>query len=242
MSKFLNRWYLRDHFTRYSLFIIVVIIALSLFGGFVIDQQGFLEGFLTSLAFSGITIIVGLLLVDRLIEHRQGQQWARVRLITYRGLAAHLCDVASQAFVVYMLDDAVDALWQMQEGRSGPKKEALAGFDQLVGALRRLKEPRSNGLSLSDQAGDFYDEVKWELEQIQSVLTPRLLASDTDQKLVDTLMEFDHANRALYSAILAHKQAVTQSAFSFVPDLVAAAEHLYRELLPHWAEAEQQSK
>lgn len=240
----MNRWYVRDHFTRYSLLTIIIVVTASLLGGFLLDWRGFLEGVLASLAFSGITIVVGLFFVDRLIEHRQEQQWARVRLITYRGLAGHICDVVSQTFVKFMIleDGALDALWQMQEGRNEPKKEALVGFDHLADALRRLKEPRGNGPTLSDQAGDFYEEVKWELEQIQSVLTPRLLASATDHRLVEALMDFDHANRALYSAIVAHKEVVTQSAFSPVVDLVVAAEHVYGELLPHWSEAEQQSK
>jgi len=237
----MNRWYLRDRFTLMSLIVIGVIVVLSLLGGFLLDWRGFLEGVLASLAFSGITIVVGLFFVDRLIEHRQERQWARVRLLTYRGLAAHLCDIVSQAFVVFMLDDALDALWQIQEGRNQPQERALAGFDELAAALRRAKEPKGvhNKPSLSDRAGEFYEAVRWELEQIQTILTPRLLESATDQRLVDALMVFDHANRALYSAILAHKQAGTQSAFSFVTDLVAAASNLYRELLPHWSRAEQ---
>lgn len=237
----MNRWYLRDRFTRYSLIVIGVVVILSLILGFLLDWRGFLEGVFASIAFSGITIVIGLFFVDRLIEHRQEQQWARVRLLTYRGLAAHLCDIVSQAFVVYMLDNALEALWQMLEGRNYPKEEALPGFVHLANALRRQKEPTGfDDPTLSDRAGEFYEAVKWELEQVQTILTPRLLQSATDQKLIEALMEFDHANRALYSAILAHKQAVTQSAFSFVTDLVVAAEHLYRELLPHWLEAEQQ--
>ncbi len=78
--------------------VIGVIVTLSLLIGFLLDWRGFVEGMLASLAFSGITIVVGLFFVDRLIEHRQEQQWVRVRLITYRGLAAHLCDVVTQAF------------------------------------------------------------------------------------------------------------------------------------------------
>src|SRR5437899_2356404 len=83
-----NHWYLRDHFTQYSLIAILVIVVGSLIWGFLLDWHGFLEGVLSSIAFSGITIVVGLFFVDRLIEHRQEQQWAKVRLLTYRGLAA----------------------------------------------------------------------------------------------------------------------------------------------------------
>jgi hypothetical protein len=87
-------------------------------------------------------------------------------------------------------------------------------------------------------AVEFYEMEKWDLDQIQTVLTPRLLESATDQKLIEALMEFDHTHRALYSAILGHKLVVTQSAFSRIPDLIAAAGRLYREMRPHWERAE----
>lgn len=55
---------------------------------------------------------------------------------------------------------------------------------------------------------------------------------------MDALVEFDHAHRTLYSAILGHKLVVTQSAYSCIPDLIEAAGHLYREMRLHWEQAE----
>jgi hypothetical protein len=233
----MNRLYLRDRFIRYSLIAIVVIAVLSLFGGFSHDWRGFLENVLVSVAFSGITIIVGLYFVDRLIEHRQEQQWARVRLLTYRGLAAHLCDMASMTMVVFPYGDQRPA-GRILEGRNEPREVAVAGFERLTDILRNLTDSQSRTKSLSDMAVEFYEMERWDLDQIQTVLTPRLLESATDQKLIVALMEFDHAHRALYSAILGHKLAVTQSAYYHIPDLIAAAGHLYREMQPHWERAE----
>jgi len=215
----------------------VVIVVLSLIGGFLLDWHGFLENVLASIAFSGITIIVGLYFVDRLIEHRQEQQWARVRLLTYRGLAAHLCDMASMTMVSFPYGDHRPA-GRILEGRNEPQEAAVAGFERLTEELRNLTDSSSKTKSLSDMAVEFYEIVRWDLDQIQTVLTPRLLESATDQQLIDALMEFDHANRALYSAILGHKLVVTQSAFSHIPPLIAAAGHLYREMRPHWERAQ----
>jgi len=234
----MNRFYLKDRFIRYSLIAIGVIVVLSLFGGFLLDWHGFLENVLASIAFSGITIIVGLYFVDRLIEHRQEQQWARVRLLTYRGLAAHLCDMASMTMVVFPYGDQRPA-GRILDGRNEPREAAVAGFERLTDVLRNLTDSRSKTKSLSDMAVEFYEMERWDLDQIQTVLTPRLLESATDQKLIDALMEFDHAHRALYSAILGHKFVITQSAFSHIPDLIATAGHLYREMRPHWERSEQ---
>ena len=234
----MNRLYLKDRFIRYSLIAIGVIVVLSLFGGFLLDWHGFLENVLASIAFSGITIIVGLFFVDRLIEHRQEQQWARVRLLTYRGLAAHLCDMASMTMVAFPYGDQRPA-GRILEGRNEPREATVAGFERLTDVLRNLTDSTSRTKSLSDMAVEFYEMERWDLGQIQTVLTPRLLESATDQKLIDALMEFDHAHRALYSAILGHKLVITQSAYHYIPDLIAAAGHLYREMRPHWERAEQ---
>jgi hypothetical protein len=234
----MNRFYLKDHFIQYSLIVIGVIAVFSLFGGFMLDWHGFLENVLVSIAFSGITIIVGLFFVDRLIEHRQEQQWARVRLLTYRGLAAHLCDMASMTMIAFPYGDHRPA-GRILEGRNEPREVSGAGFERLTDGLRSLTNSGSKTKSLSDMAVEFYEMVRWDLEQIQTVLTPRLLESATDQKLIDALMEFDHAHRALYSAILGHKLIVTQSAYHYIPDVIAAAGHLYREMRLHWERAEQ---
>src|SRR2546425_12092717 len=131
----MNRFYLKDRFIRYSLIGIVVSVVLSLFGGFWLDWHGFLENVLASIAFSGITIVVGLFFVDRLIEHRQEQQWAKVRLLTYRGLAAHLCDMASMTMVVFPCGDH-GATGRILDGRNEPQEEAVAGFERLTAVLR----------------------------------------------------------------------------------------------------------
>ena len=233
----MNRFYLKDRFIRYSLIAIGVIVVLSLFGGFLLDWRGFLEGVLASIAFSGITIIVGLFFVDRLIEHRQEQQWERVRLLTYRGLAAHLCDMASMTMVAFPYGDHRPA-GRILEGRNEPREVAVAGFERLKDELRNLTDSQSRTKWLSDMAVAFYEMVRWDLGHIQTVLTLHLLESATDQKLIDALMEFDHAHRTLYSAILGHKLVITQSAFYHLPNLIAAAGHLYREMRPHWDQAE----
>jgi nucleoside phosphorylase len=158
-------------------------------------------------------------------------------LLTYRGLAAHLCDMASMTMVAFPYGDHRPA-GRILEGRNEPREVAVAGFERLTDGLRNLTDSKSRTKSLSDMAIEFYEMVGWDLSQIQMVLTPRLLESATDQKLIDALMEFDHAHRTLYSAILGHKHIITQSAYSYIPDLIAAAGHLYREMLPHWERAE----
>lgn len=87
--------------------------------------------------------------------------------------------------------------------------------------------------SPSDVAIQFYNVVRWDLDQIQDVLTPRVIESSTDQKLLDTLIEFDEARRELHHAIIAHQQVVTGGVFSNVLMLVEASINVYQAILEH---------
>ena len=173
-------------------------------------------------------------------EHHVIAPTTKLVLLTCRGLAAHLCDMASMTMVVFSSYGDHRPAGRILDGRNEPRDIAVVGFERLTNALRELKDSGSKTKSLSDQAVDFYETVKWDLDQIQMVLTPRLLGTVRDQKLVDALIDFDHAHRTLYSAILGHKLVVTQSAYSHIPDLIAAAGQVYRAMQPHWEQAERE--
>lgn len=192
-----------------------------------------LQRFLTPLSASAFVPSVG----EDKGESNVVSPATKLMLLTCRDLAAHLCDMASMTMVVFPYGDHRPA-GRVLEGRNEPRDVAVAGFERLTVGLRKQKNSGSKTKSLSDMAVEFYDMVKWDLDQIQTVLTPRLLGSAADQRLIDALIEFDHANRTLYSAILGHKLIVTQSAYFHIPNLIAVAGHLYRAMQPHWEQAE----
>jgi hypothetical protein len=103
-TKLRDRWYIRDKFVRNVLGLILVgSIGFLLFGAYY-DFKGFADAILGGIVIGGFTVLLGLFIVDKLIEHRQEEQWAKVRLSTYRGLGQHLCDIVAQVFVVFSLD------------------------------------------------------------------------------------------------------------------------------------------
>jgi len=86
--------------------------------------------------------------------------------------------------------------------------------------------------SPSDIAVGYYEYVKWDLEQIRGVLTPRVLAGPRDQELVELLIRFDQEYRELQHAIIAHREVSTQSVFpNHVVALVTVATECYAEIL-----------
>lgn len=65
-------------------------------------------------------------------------------------------------------------------------------------------------MSESDVTIDYYEGVKWDLDQTWIVLAPRIMASPADQTLIDLPVGFDDSQRELRHSIIAHQQICTQ--------------------------------
>ena len=212
-----------------STVIVVVVSAI----GLTFNARGFLENLLSEAAGIFVSIIVALLIVDKYTEHQKEQQWARVRNLTYQALAAHLCDLTTEAFIYFPVSDH-RPMTPIIEGRDHPNPATAPAIGDLLSQLRKLPSAVSAEKSTSDLSVEFYDVTKWDLDQIRDVLTPRVVQSSNDQQIIDALIEFDDARRKLHNAIIVHKRIVTHSVF---PDTIALLEQvrsLYGILYDKW--------
>lgn len=238
--------YMSDPVGRRFLILLVLVAAMCALLGFAIDTRDlfgkdFLGNLLAEVAGSAVSILVGLFIIDRFIEYRREQQWAKAQNFTLRAIAIHLYEVAGSLFLHFPYLDfgAVDALF---EGHIKPfNPRTLDCFDNLLETLPKLpsvmhEPPHGIGLdkSASDVAIEYCEAVKWDLDQIQNVLTPRVMQSPADQTLIDLLIEFDNARRELHHAIIAHKQAVTGGVFSAVVSLMQSAQRLHQAMYEIW--------
>jgi hypothetical protein len=81
--------------------------------------------------------------------------------------------------------------------------------EELIALLKRLPNSVSREESTSDVSVRFYQTLRWDLDQIRDVITPRIMQYPTDQALIDRLVEFDDASRNLTHAIIVHKEVLT---------------------------------
>ena len=65
--------------------------------------------------------------------------------------------------------------------------------EELIALLKRLPNSVSREESTSDVSVRFYQALRWGLDQIRDVITPRIMQYSTDQALIDRLVEFDDA-------------------------------------------------
>jgi hypothetical protein len=201
--------------------------------GFLVDPQGFLGNLLSEVTGIFIGIVVALLVVDRYTALHQENQWARVRNLTYRAIAAHLCDLAAEVFIYFPVHDN-RPMRSISEGRDKPSPDAITGMAKLVSQLRQLPEAVNKNQSMSDLAVEFYEAIRWDLDQIRDVLTPRVVQSSNDQAVIDALVEFDNARRRLHNAVAVHTRIVTHGILPDVINLLEESQALYAGLCEYW--------
>ncbi len=157
-------------------------------------------------------------------------------LLTYRAIAAHLCDAMAQILVDLALNDC-RPMTSILEGRDVPDLRTVEGLSSLSSLLRATPNPGSN--DLSDKAAEYYEHNEWDLGQLCGDLLVRLIQSGRphEEDLVEALVALDLVRRSVQTSIIAHRQVVTGGVFANLPDLVDAGADVYRSLARHWKAA-----
>ena len=208
----------------------LVVMAATGWVGVRLDLNGFAVNVLASLFSIALSLLIGYLLVDRFTDYVAERRWQKTRLHTLRAIAAHLCDMASLVYFHFATTSGLK-IW---DGRDCPNPETPSDFAALVAELKPLLSPSSDGKPSSDLAVEFYRNVRWDLDQIQMVLTPRVIQSSRNQALVDALVEFDDARRSLHTEIVAHELVVTHSVMPHVVRLMDVSGRLYGVVADEW--------
>ena len=227
LSEQLPKWLIWPIAIFFSLFVICLAVGLLFY-----DIPQFLGNLLAGLAGVFLSFAIALLFVDNLIEHYRKQQWAKVRNYTLGAIAAHLCDLATAEIFVFFELDSFD-FTPIFEGRNIPNQESVVTFQTLTDELRGIRGDIGKK-SPSDVTVELYESAKWDLDQIQLVLTPRVIQSYAEQDLIDVLIEFDQARRELHNGVIGHKLVSTQSAFPALISLVEVSGKLYGTLCKYW--------
>jgi hypothetical protein len=130
MTKVIKSFF-RDSFGRLLLMSLLLVVTVSVLLGFVMDIRGFLGNILAEVAGSGIAILIGLLVIDKFIEYRREQQWAKVHRLTYEALSSHICDIASDVYMYFPIKDH-RSMGTILEGRNTPSQSTHFGFEDLL--------------------------------------------------------------------------------------------------------------
>ena len=224
--------YLSDPIGKWLLILLMLAAVLSIGIGLALGPIDFSGNLLAEVAGNAVSILLGLLVIDWFLEYRRKREWSKAEEFTLRAIAVHLCEIAGSTFL-YFPGLGFGAVGAIFEGHiKPPNPETSQSFEDLLDELCSYELPMqvARRKSPSDIAIDYYETVRWDLDQIQNVLTPRVIQSPADQALIDLLVGFDDSHRELRHSIIGHKQACTQGVFPHVILLVKSAGHLYRAI------------
>jgi hypothetical protein len=225
-----------EFFARWLIPVSGAVVIVTCVSGFLIDARGFLGNILAGIAGIFASIIIALLFVENYSKYLRQGQWARVRNLTYQAIAAHLCDLTTDIFMYFPVRDHRH-MTTIIDGRNHPNPATFDAMASLISQLRSLSSSETPEKSTSDISVEFYEEVKWDFDQIRDVLTPRVVQSSDDQQLIDALMRLDQTRRNLHNAIIMHKRAVTHSVFPHIIAVIEQVRLTYGLLYEQWEQA-----
>ena len=209
-----------------------LVTAVSILVGFKVDQP-FLSNLLSELAGIGLGVLVGVFLVDTWIRQDRQARWSRTRNYVLGAIASHLSDFAVDVLISMPIKDH-RPMSAIIDGRNQPRPSTITAIKEVTAQLRSVTNSPSPAKHLSDYVVELYENTRWDLDQIQRVLTPLMIQSEVDQELIDVLMSFDMARRNLHNAVISHKLIVTDAAFPVLLELMDIVADVYRIVAKYW--------
>lgn len=178
----------------------------------------------------GFNILITVFLIARLNSIQRERQWANERNATLEAILARLCDVVGGIFSTVPLTTYFPIL-------RNPALLKLLECNKLDAstseAFKQFAEQLNKGGGVDPQLFSnavisIYGAIRWDLDQIQMVLIPRVIAYSSDQKLIDALIKFDEKHRELYKDVRFQKlDGSFQRAFPALVSLVKCSGKLY---------------
>jgi len=180
-----------------------------------------------------IAIIVTFLVVNKVIEQREQQRWEKVRNITCSQLVNNICNISASCTMFYRI--SIGDKWGLVKDPFPPNNKTLSAFNDLIQDLNKHNINRNipPTYNKGDVGADmkFYEYVKFNLDHIQMVLTPRMIQGRGEQELVDALVEFESAGNKLRDEVF-----LNYTCFPQVVSLIEKARIVYETIYNDWNE------
>jgi hypothetical protein len=190
----------KDKYFRNFLLAIIIFIIVCSFISIRIDAKSFVVNILSGLVGSGITLLVGFLLVDRLTEYLREKQWNKVRKLTLGTIVHHYHEIISWIRSYLRIWEGLENPNFAISRTTTPNLTTLKYSTQLIQNLinlTRQNEPLTSSKkgSIHDLRAiiNFYKWIEWRLEHIERVLVPRMMECSTDQVLINSLIELENS-------------------------------------------------
>jgi hypothetical protein len=173
--------------------VLVSIVAIAIVPGLLLDPLPFIGNLLAETAGVAASILVGLTLIERLMQRQRTRQWERVSHQTVRAILAHIMDIGLEYYMllpVSIRKEEQEFMYYYYE-LDLPSEKAAEGLARISKHVLGHKQELA---ALSSR--DFREHIAPHICQLRDVLTPRVLELNDDPSLVEVLMEVETAERS----------------------------------------------
>lgn len=218
--------------------IFCIVVFSGLVGGMLLwewkaSPETFLQTIRSTVVGIATGVLVTLLVVNSVIEHREQKKWKTVRNTTYSQLINQICHISASCTGFYRI--GIRDKWELVNGTFPPNNKTLSAFD---GLIRDLNKHNINGnipitynVKGHDAEEKFYEDVKYNLDHIQMVLIPRVIQGHGEQELIDALVMFESAGNKLGDEVL-----LNHTCFPAVVSLIEKGRIVYETIYNNWNE------
>jgi len=162
---------------------------------------------LNKATYLSISLLVGAGVVNRLLEGARKEQWDEIRMMTYKSILYHICNItALTSLNLAEIEKTEPKLFQFLRNEEAiigkdtgsPSKDIGASIILLSQLLTLAIQKRNKELDSGepwridvDLMRRYYELVLWRLDNIRDILIPRVLMLSNNKKLCDALIRFD---------------------------------------------------
>ncbi len=205
---------------------VVVLVGL---GSYVADRQGRWSNLKANLPSEMVGLVmsvaVAVLVVDWIVDWHRRREWRVTRRHLSNAVIRHIVDIASEYYLfLHGLHDR-SAREAIVAGRNSLAAETPERLARLVAELR--------GLAPDDHrtaACELYDEVRWDLERLSSLLLlMELLVRDVE--FAEAMTQLDAAAADWHNAVIAERRAAVGGVLNSATAFLEAAKDVYAVVL-----------
>jgi hypothetical protein len=189
------------------------------------------KGFLVNLIASAIVVIISITVINQIVMQRRRNQWKRVRSQIISAILNHFGNIIGEYETNVHLDKDYYLMGYVEEtgiGYDEPENKTAIALQRMAEKMRTLPKPENS----REQSEQLHEIIKWDIEQIRSVLLPRILAMETEEpELVSLLSALDNADRYWVNQYIMDKEISSGEQFEAASEFLKSMADVYEYIL-----------
>jgi hypothetical protein len=192
------------------------------------------KGFVGNLIAGAIEVIITVSVIEWLLQRQRRARWQKVRTQIVSALTEHIDNIKDEYQASFYGPDLDLLSLGIKAGPYGvPNSDTAKVLRAMVKAMEKAPAPEES----TEAANKLHSAIKWDIEQVLSVLMPRVLAIECDEpELVSILGEFDSVIRRWRNEIKVDEEiSLGCDQYSTAIETLKAVTSIYEYLVDHSA-------